>query len=75
MAKKTESYDDATLPELLTSTKKLNAALTKLTENQLVTLLAAEIGGENRPAYATRIHQRLTRVRADRERRELLGTR
>lgn len=50
----------------------LNAALMTLTnEAQLQTLLQTERVGKNRPTFTKRIHARLNKVRADRERAEL----
>jgi hypothetical protein len=41
-------------------------------EKTLEALITKEKAGENRPTFIKRIHARLNKVRADRERRELL---
>lgn len=41
-------------------------------EKQLQKLLEREKKGANRPTFIRRIHSRLNKVRADRERKELL---
>jgi len=55
----------------LATWKGLNDFLRGATESQAASLLRAELGGKNRAQFVTRIHSRLNRVRADRERREL----
>lgn len=50
---------------------QLNAAVRVAGENTCVLLLKKELAGKKRKVYLERIHSRLIRVRADRERREL----
>ncbi len=63
----------STSPSPLDSWVDLNDALMAVTdEKELTRLLAAEQRGRNRTTFIKRIHSRLNKVRADRERRELL---
>jgi hypothetical protein len=55
----------------LTSWEALNTALLLATEETAVYLLEAELEGARRPTFARRIHSRINKLRADRERREL----
>lgn len=50
----------------------LNEALRDADEDQCSELLRAERRGKARPTFLRRIHSRLNKVRADREREELL---
>jgi hypothetical protein len=50
----------------------LNAVLTSATETECQTLLKAEQRGKGRPTFLRRIHSRLNKVRAGRERQELV---
>ena len=49
----------------------LNEALMKIDEKEIQKLLKTELAGRRRAAFTKRIHARLNKVRADRERREL----
>jgi len=51
----------------------LNAALRTATESRCHELLKEELRGRRRRQFLKRIHSRLNRVRAIRERRELLS--
>lgn len=51
----------------------LNEALKDADEGECRRLLALETDNKNRPSFKRRIHSRLNKVRADRERRELGG--
>lgn len=51
--------------------KKLNDLLRDADEAVCKKMLADEQAGEKRPTYIKRIHSRLNKVRADRERKEL----
>lgn len=59
-------------PSALASWRQLNEEIAKLTEQDLVQLLRLESGGRRRRMVLRRLHQRLTRLRATRERRELM---
>lgn len=50
----------------------LNEAMQSATEEQCLKLLAAEKKGKRRKQFMLRIHSRLNRVRAARERAELI---
>ena len=54
------------------SWRALNAKLTKLSENEVLALLNAEREGEQRISVLSRLHQRYTILRANRERAEIL---
>ena len=49
----------------------LNDALRRADEATCQDLLKAELAGRNRETFKKRIHSRLNKVRADRERKEL----
>lgn len=51
---------------------ELNAAVCSLTEEQLIDLIEQELSGPKRTSILVRLHQRYTRVRAARERKEML---
>ena len=53
--------------------RSLNRVLSILTEEQLTAALEYEKTGPRRQAMLVRVHQRLTRVRNDRERAELIA--
>lgn len=56
----------------LASWDALNAFLMRTTdEKELSSLLKAELEGRKRAQFVTRIHSRINKVRADRERAEL----
>lgn len=63
---------DDTLRAALASYRALDDVIMDLTEEQLLWLIDHERAERNRAAIVRRLHQRLTRVRAARERRELL---
>jgi hypothetical protein len=60
-------------PAVLRSWSALNHAIRSADEATCLQLLKAETAGRKRKVFIHRIHARLNRVRADRERRELLG--
>lgn len=64
---------DASVAELLRNWNRLNEALMGLTEADVSKLLAAERDGRRRPNYLLRLHSRMSRLRHQRERRELLA--
>jgi hypothetical protein len=49
----------------------LNEAIMEADEKQCQQLLKAELAGKKRKAFVLRIHSRLNKIRADRERAEL----
>lgn len=51
----------------------MNNGMSVLSEKDLSTLIAMEQGGKNRIHMLNRIHARYSRVRAERERREILS--
>lgn len=55
----------------LASWRALNAQLAKLSEREVGRLLTVERANKRRPNILKRLHQRLTRLRAARERDEL----
>lgn len=59
-----------TRPEL-SSWDALNAALMKTDEQTCLDLLEQELAGRRRTMFALRIHSRINKLRADRERAEL----
>ncbi len=50
----------------------LNEYLQSADEEQCKSLLKQEAKGKNRPTFLRRIHSRMNKVRADRERKELI---
>lgn len=56
----------------LDSWKLCNDFLREATEQQATTLLAREKNGKRRSQYLLRIHSRLNKTRAERERAELM---
>lgn len=62
----------ATTEEALNSWVDLNTALKDATEERAKQLLEAEKAGRRRPQFLLRIHGRLNKVRAERERLEIL---
>ena len=58
------------VPELLTW-RALNDAVRHANEKTCKTLLMKELKGLKRQRFISRIHSRLNKVRADRERKEL----
>lgn len=52
----------------------LNAVVVRASEEECVGLLKTELKGKRRPTFLLRIHSRLNRVRASRERLELTNT-
>lgn len=58
--------------KLMTSWHKLNKQLSKITDEEIVLkMLRDEKSGPHRSTFLKRLHQRYTRLRATRERREL----
>ena len=56
----------------LTSWNELNDYLRDASEDECKDLIKVEMAGKNRPTFLRRIHSRLNRVRAERERKELV---
>jgi len=56
----------------LDSWVELNLYLVDATEDDCKDLIEKEKSGKNRPTFLRRIHSRLNRVRAERERKELV---
>lgn len=57
--------------DLLQNWNTLNKALLGLREEQVHGLLERELAGKNRLSYTLRLHSRLSRMRRERERREI----
>lgn len=57
----------------LDSWNGLNEILMDITEKECITLLKVEQKNLNRPTFVKRIHSRINRMRAERERAELMG--
>lgn len=55
----------------LASWEALNAAIMQMDEQQARALLKKELNGRRRSQFLKRIHSRINKVRADRERAEL----
>ncbi len=51
---------------------ELNDYLRSADEEQCQSLIKIELKGSNRPTFLRRIHSRMNKVRADRERKELV---
>jgi predicted transposase YdaD len=56
------------------SWQEINDTVCALSETQLVALMEQEMTGAKRTTVLVRLHQRYTRVRAARERQEMLAT-
>ena len=56
------------------SWQEINDTVCGLSEPQLVALMEQELTGAKRTTVLVRLHQRYTRVRAARERQEMLAT-
>lgn len=67
------STKEKTSDEILATWIGLNYALTLLGEEQCVKLLEREKVGKKRKQILLRIHSRINKLRAERERRELIG--
>lgn len=63
--------EKAALVRLLGNWNTLNARLMELGEDEVGSLLEAEKAGQNRISFVLRLHSRLTKLRRERERREL----
>lgn len=59
--------------DALSSWPELNARLAKLPEEELKRLLGRELRGKRRVHFLLRLHGRYNKLRAERERRELIG--
>ena len=59
---------------LLNNWRDLNEGLSELREDQVNEMLNYELEHEQRKTVVERLHQRLTTLRAKRERAELLGS-
>lgn len=55
----------------LTSWAELNKTIRFLTENQLNTMINCELIGAKRPDILKRLHQRMSKLRNERERKEM----
>ena len=53
--------------------KTLNKYVSEMNEQELLILLNYELAGKRRPTYITRIHERYTRLRANRERQGMFN--
>lgn len=62
---------DKKIQDALATWIDLNDMLRDATEEQCQQLLKAESESKNRKAFVARIHSRLNKARADRERKEL----
>ena len=62
-----DKYDKA-----LGSWIDLNAKINNFKLDELHTLMQKEQTGQNRPSYIKRIHQRITRLRSENERKDLM---
>jgi hypothetical protein len=51
----------------------INEAMRTCTEKEALKLMEKERAGENRVRVLIRIHSRMNKLRADRERREIMG--
>lgn len=58
---------------MITNWHDLNAVLTVASEERVAQLLKEEVEQHKRGTYITRLHQRYTTLRAQRERKELMG--
>lgn len=65
---------DITNP-ILASWISLNDAMREANEETCKSLLREELKGRNRKRFVLRIHSRINKIRADRERKELMGRR
>lgn len=63
----------ATKKDALNSWNELNSYLKTADEKACENLMKAETEGKKRQTFLLRIHSRLNKIRADRERNELLG--
>lgn len=59
--------------EELDNWRSLNEALNKCSEKEAWEMLESERKGEARPTFLMRIYGRAAKLRADRERRDLMG--
>lgn len=59
--------------DILSSWNSLNSFLRTSNESDCESLLKIETEGKKRQTFLLRIHSRLNKIRADRERNELLG--
>jgi len=55
--------------------KELNQRLGKMSEREVSIMLEAELRGPNRQTFVRRLHQRLGRLRMQRERAAMMGAR
>jgi hypothetical protein len=53
---------------------ELNAALKDCTEKEALKLMETERAGGNRARVLIRLHSRMNKLRADRERKEIMGS-
>lgn len=58
-------------PVVFTKWEEINTAVLKMDEQECEAAMAAEIAGPNRIMFKLRLHSRLNKMRAHRERREL----
>jgi hypothetical protein len=55
------------------SIRAINEAMRTCTEKEALKLMEKERAGENRVRVLIRIHSRMNKLRADRERKEIMG--
>lgn len=64
MAKRTQAFYDQWLANWI----ELVRGIDECSEREIIELLAYEQANKNRPSFTGRLHQRLNKLRADRER-------
>jgi len=67
-----KTYTDKQLKEYLSNWGTINQVLVKLPEKAVAHMIKVEKKSKNRVHILQRLHQRFTRLRSDRELRELL---
>ena len=60
--------------EVLSNWVAINEAMRTCSEKEALKLMGKERAGENRTRVLLRIHSRMNKLRADRERREIMGS-
>lgn len=73
MKKKQKQHHSDKYARVLSNWGELNKELNVLTEQELNSLIQRERAGKQRNAYLSRLHGRFNKLRAIRERQELLG--
>jgi len=74
MTPRKKPLTDAQLEAIIVDWGTLQASIMALDEASLERAIKLERNGKDRFRIIMRLHQRFTRLRAERERRELLGT-